>query len=98
MVGADNSSNSNRLRELGERSGIPSYLVSGASAIQPEWLSDKNINIGVTAGASAPDVLVQQVIEHLKSCGATSVQEVAGAVETVTFTIPKPLRQVDSHL
>ena len=52
----------------------------------------------MTAGASAPDVLVQQVIEHLKDCGATSVQEVDGAVETVTFTIPKPLRRVDSHL
>ena len=97
VVGADNSSNSNRLRELGERSGIPSYLVSGAGAIQSEWLSD-DLNIGVTAGASAPDVLVQQVIEHLKDCGATSVQEVDGAVETVTFTIPKPLRRVDSHL
>ena len=97
VVGADNSSNSNRLRELGERSGIPSYLVSGAGAIQSEWLSD-DLNIGVTAGASAPDVLVQQVIEHLKDCGATSVQEVDGAVETVTFTIPKPLRRVDSRL
>lgn len=95
VVGAANSSNSNRLRELGERAGIPSYLITDATAIKPEWL-DKDLKIGVTAGASAPEELVQQVIEHLKASGAKTVNEVAGAVETVSFSIPKTLRRVES--
>ncbi len=93
VVGAQNSSNSNRLRELGERAGIPSYLITDAGAIKSEWLSDRT-KIGVTAGASAPEELVQQVISHLKSCGADYVNEVAGAVETVSFSIPKTLRRM----
>ncbi len=95
VVGAENSSNSNRLRELGERAGIPSYLIADASAIKAEWLAE-GLKIGVTAGASAPDELVQQVISHLKSCGATTVNEVEGVVETISFSIPKQLRRADS--
>lgn len=95
VVGAQNSSNSNRLRELGERAGIPSYLITDASAIEDDWLNDRN-KIGVTAGASAPEELVQQVIKHLEARGATNVNEVAGALETVSFSIPKPLRRIDT--
>ena len=72
VVGAQNSSNSNRLRELGERAGIPSYLITDAAAIKDEWLKGRQ-KIGVTAGASAPEELVQQVITHLGVCGATNV-------------------------
>ncbi len=94
VVGAQNSSNSNRLRELGERAGIPSYLITDAAAIKDEWLKGRQ-KIGVTAGASAPEELVQQVITHLGVCGATNVNEVAGAIETVSFSIPKPLRRIE---
>jgi len=95
VVGAQNSSNSNRLRELGERAGIPSYLINDVSAIKAEWLENRT-KVGVTAGASAPEELVQPVIEYLKSRGASYVNEVEGAVETVTFSIPKPLRRIDN--
>ena len=94
VVGAQNSSNSNRLRELGERAGIPSYLIADANSIDSDWLNEST-KIGLTAGASAPEELVQQVIEHLKSCGASTVSEVAGALETVSFSIPKPLRRTE---
>ncbi len=94
VVGAQNSSNSNRLRELGERAGIPSYLITDATAIEDEWLEGRT-KIGVTAGASAPEELVQRVITHLGSRGASNVNEVAGAIETVSFSIPKPLRRID---
>ncbi len=95
VVGAQNSSNSNRLRELGERAGIPSYLITDATAIEDEWLKGRQ-KIGVTAGASAPEELVQQVISHLGSCGASNVNEIAGAIETVSFSIPKPLRRMET--
>lgn len=95
VVGAQNSSNSNRLRELGERAGIPSYLITDAMAIEDEWLTGRE-KIGVTAGASAPEELVQQVIDHLCVRGASNVDEVAGAIETVSFSIPKPLRRIDN--
>ncbi len=90
VVGASNSSNSNRLRELGERAGLPSYLITGAGDIDDQWLSCKRV--GVTAGASAPEELVQQVIEHLKQRGAVVVTELAGKEENITFSIPKLLR------
>jgi len=96
VVGAHNSSNSNRLRELGERAGIPSYLIADASSIDSNWLNEST-KIGVTAGASAPEELVQQVIEHLKSSGASYVNEVEGPEETVAFSIPKPLRRMELH-
>ena len=91
VVGSPNSSNSNRLRELGERMGATAYLVDGADDIDAAWLKGKE-HIGVTAGASAPEVLVQAVIERLKELGADSVTEVDGRPENVTFSMPKELR------
>ena len=77
VVGSPNSSNSNRLRELSERMGTPAYLIDGAEEIQPAWL-DGVKHVGITAGASAPDVLVRQVIRHLHGLGATGEEELAG--------------------
>lgn len=94
VVGSPNSSNSNRLRELSDRMGTPAYLIDGADEIKPEWLVGVR-NIGVTAGASAPDVLVQQVISHLRDNGAESVEELAGREESVVFSMPKELRVVE---
>ncbi|MEM7206592.1 MAG: 4-hydroxy-3-methylbut-2-enyl diphosphate reductase [Pseudomonadota bacterium] len=94
VVGAANSSNSNRLRELGERGGIESYLINNADEIRSEWLVGKK-HIGVTAGASAPEILVEQVVDALSKAGHSVVNEVAGTQETVSFSIPKPLRRID---
>ena len=94
VVGASNSSNSNRLRELGERAGVESYLVAGAANISDSWLVGKE-SIGVTAGASAPEVLVQEVIEKLKAAGGKTTVEYDGIKETITFSIPKELRRMD---
>ena len=94
VVGSPNSSNSNRLRELSDRMGTPAYLIDGADEIRPEWLENVR-NIGVTAGASAPDVLVQQVIQHLRDSGAQSVEELAGRAENIVFSMPKELRVVE---
>ena len=91
VVGSKNSSNSNRLAELARRSSKNAYLIDYASDIQQEWLVNAR-KIGVTAGASAPDILVQQVIEHLKSLGCTSLIETDGILENITFEIPKELR------
>ncbi len=91
VVGAPNSSNSNRLRELGERAGIPSYLITGASDISEECFSAARI--GITAGASAPEELVQQVVSAIKSRGATCVTELPGIEEKITFSIPRQLRK-----
>ena len=93
VVGSPNSSNSNRLRELSDRMGTPAYLIDGADEIRPEWLHGVT-NIGVTAGASAPDVLVQQVIQHLRNSGADTVTELAGREENIVFSMPKELRVV----
>jgi 4-hydroxy-3-methylbut-2-enyl diphosphate reductase len=90
VVGSPNSSNSNRLREVAEKKGVPAYMVDNASQIQPAWLEGKR-RIGVTAGASAPEVLVQAVIDRLKECGAASVRTLEGAEEHVTFPLPKGL-------
>ncbi len=92
VVGSPNSSNSNRLRELAERCGTESYLIDGPDDINPEWIKEKNA-IGITAGASAPEVLVKQVIEKLQACGATVPQEMDGTPETISFSLPKALRQ-----
>ncbi|MDR5903573.1 MULTISPECIES: 4-hydroxy-3-methylbut-2-enyl diphosphate reductase [Halomonas] len=92
VVGSLNSSNSNRLRELSERVGTPAYLVDNADQIDPAWLEGVNA-IGVTAGASAPEVLVQGVIERLKSLGASAPEELAGREETITFSMPRELRE-----
>ena len=92
-----NSSNSNRLRELGVRANIESYLIDSADDICDEWLEGK-IKIGVTAGASAPEILVQSVIEYLKVHGASNITECQGRKETITFAIPKALRNKNEAL
>lgn len=90
VVGSPNSSNSNRLREVAEKRGVPAYMVDNASQIDPAWLEGK-ARIGVTAGASAPEVLVQAVIDRLKECGAKSVRALEGVEENVTFPLPRGL-------
>jgi 4-hydroxy-3-methylbut-2-enyl diphosphate reductase len=91
VVGSPNSSNSNRLRELAQRMGADAYLIDGVEDIDPAWLDGK-LRIGVTAGASAPEVLVQEVLDGLCALGATTPIEVSGRPENVTFTLPKELR------
>lgn len=93
VVGSINSSNSNRLRELSEKEGCEAYLIDGAEFIKPEWLVGRK-NIGVTAGASAPEVLVQGVIAKLQSLGAGAVTELDGEPENIVFALPKELRLV----
>ena len=90
VVGSKNSSNSNRLRELGERKGVPSHLIDGAADIDPSWFR-AGTRIGVTAGASAPESLVQQVLERLRALGVHSVTEMRGERETTTFRLPPEL-------
>lgn len=94
VVGAANSSNSNRLQELGIRAGVESHLINRAVDIADEWLKDKK-QVGITAGASAPEILVSEVIEHLKSkLGADAIlTETSGITETISFAIPKQLRR-----
>ncbi|NLC08663.1 MAG: 4-hydroxy-3-methylbut-2-enyl diphosphate reductase, partial [Gammaproteobacteria bacterium] len=94
VVGSPNSSNSNRLRELAERMGTPAYLIDGAEDMQRHWFADDAI-VGMTAGASAPEILVQGVIAQLQEWGATIAQELDGRAENVTFSMPKELRLVD---
>jgi 4-hydroxy-3-methylbut-2-enyl diphosphate reductase len=90
VVGSPNSSNSNRLREVAEKMGTPAYMVDNASQLEAAWLEGK-LRIGVTAGASAPEVLVQAVIDRLKAMGARSVRALDGVEEHVTFPLPKGL-------
>jgi len=90
VVGSPNSSNSNRLREVARNKNVAAYLVDNASELQAEWLSGKS-NIGISAGASAPEVLVQEVISRLKELGAASVTELQGISENVVFPLPKSL-------
>jgi 4-hydroxy-3-methylbut-2-enyl diphosphate reductase len=90
VVGSPNSSNSNRLREVAEKRGTPAYMVDNAAQIDPAWL-DGHTRIGVTAGASAPEVLVEAVIARLKELGARSVRPLEGVEEHVTFPLPKGL-------
>jgi 4-hydroxy-3-methylbut-2-en-1-yl diphosphate reductase len=91
VVGSPNSSNSNRLRELAERMGAEAHLLDRAVDIHPEWIDGKT-RIGVTAGASAPEVLVQEVIERLRELGANAAVELDGRPESVTFSMPRELR------
>ncbi|MDE9427589.1 4-hydroxy-3-methylbut-2-enyl diphosphate reductase [Xenorhabdus bovienii] len=91
VVGSKNSSNSNRLAELAQRVGKPAYLIDSADDIKSEWIKGVSA-IGVTAGASAPDILVQQVIERLKAFGADTVTELHGREENIVFEVPKELR------
>ena len=90
VVGSENSSNSNRLKEISTRAGVPSYLLDSANDLDISWLKNKK-NIGLTAGASAPEVLVQSIINKLKSYGAMNVINSDGVEENITFKIPKEL-------
>ncbi|HUL66437.1 MAG TPA: 4-hydroxy-3-methylbut-2-enyl diphosphate reductase [Burkholderiaceae bacterium] len=90
VIGSETSSNSNRLREVARRFGVPAYLVDTADDLQPEWLAGKK-RIGVTAGASAPEVLIEQLIARLRDLGARAVRTLDGVQENVTFPMPKGL-------
>jgi len=91
VVGSANSSNSNRLRELAERCGTQAHLIDGPEQLQRDWVSGCQV-VGVTAGASAPEVLVEQVVQQLRDWGAESFEETVGIPENVTFSLPKGLR------
>lgn len=91
VVGSVNSSNSNRLKELAERMGVESYLIDTAECIEPKWLEGKS-TIGITAGASAPEILVKRVIDRLCELGADVPEELSGQEENITFSVPKELR------
>jgi len=93
VVGSPNSSNSNRLRELARKQGIQAHLIDGADDIRREWIVGKT-RVGVTAGASAPESLVQGVVARLREWGADDVQELDGEPENITFALPKELRVV----
>jgi len=90
VVGSPNSSNSNRLREVAAKRGVPSYMVDNATELLPEWVEGRQ-RVGVSAGASAPELLVAQVIERLRALGAASVTELSGVVERTVFPMPKGL-------
>ena len=90
VVGSPNSSNSNRLREVAANQGVAAYMVDNAHELKPEWVAGA-ARVGVTAGASAPEVLVQEVVARLRELGASEVSEVAGITEHVTFPLPKNL-------
>jgi 4-hydroxy-3-methylbut-2-en-1-yl diphosphate reductase len=96
VVGSRSSSNSNRLRELAERAGIPGYLVDGPEDLKREWFEGKR-SIGVTAGASAPEILVQRVLEQLRAWGAQVPREITGREERVTFGLPRELRRAGAE-
>ena len=91
VVGSPTSSNSNRLAELARKLGVPSYMVDSPQELQAGWLEGKS-RVGLTAGASAPEVLVQEVIARIKALGAVSVRKMDGIVETVKFPMPKGLK------
>ncbi len=90
VVGSPNSSNSNRLREVAQHRGVPAWMVDRADELRPEWVAGKR-RVGVTAGASAPEVLVHQVIARLKELGALGVTELSGTTESITFPMPRGL-------
>ena len=96
VVGSATSSNSNRLRELADRAGIPGYLVDGAENLQPQWFEGRSA-VGVTAGASAPEILVQQVVERLRSWGGVAPRQILGREEQVVFSLPRALRTSASN-
>jgi 4-hydroxy-3-methylbut-2-enyl diphosphate reductase len=88
VVGASNSSNSNRLRDLGDEMGVPSYLIADASEMDPTWISSASI-VGVTAGASAPEELVQGLVKRLQDYGDVTVEKLKGVKENVVFKLPR---------
>jgi 4-hydroxy-3-methylbut-2-en-1-yl diphosphate reductase len=96
VVGSRTSSNSNRLRELADRAGVPGYLIDGPDDMKQEWFAGKSA-VGVTAGASAPELLVRQVIEKLQSWGGKAPREVIGREEHVVFGLPRELRRMAQH-
>jgi 4-hydroxy-3-methylbut-2-enyl diphosphate reductase len=96
VVGSPNSSNSNRLREVAERVGVPSYLIDSAAELDPTWLQGHR-RVGVTAGASAPEVLVNEVLAALKQHGAGSVRVLDGVSEDVVFPMPRGLGRVPAE-
>ena len=96
VVGSPTSSNSNRLRELGSRMGADSYMIDSADELKNEWFVGKH-RVGLTAGASAPEVLVQDVILRLRALGATSIRKLDGVTETIKFPLPKGLKLNDGH-
>jgi 4-hydroxy-3-methylbut-2-enyl diphosphate reductase len=91
VVGAKNSSNSNRLCEIGQEEGIPSHLIADASALDPDWLEGKH-TVGLTAGASAPEELIQEVITALRRLGPVDVEPMDGVKEDIEFRLPAELR------
>ena len=91
VVGSRSSSNSNRLREIAEKNGKPGYLVDGPEDLKPEWFEGKQA-VGVTAGASAPELLVQRVVARLREWGGQGAEEVVGREENVVFALPRELR------
>ena len=93
VVGSPTSSNSNRLREVARKLGTDAYMVDNASELRPDWFRGKT-RVGLTAGASAPELLVQQVVERIKALGAVSVQNMAGVAEAVKFPLPKGLKTI----
>ena len=95
VIGSPNSSNSNRLRELGEQCGIASYLIDASSDINPAWLTNVQA-VGITAGASAPEVLVEEVVAYLKTFGTAEVQDLTVIEEDVEFLLPKELITIES--
>jgi 4-hydroxy-3-methylbut-2-enyl diphosphate reductase len=92
VVGSPNSSNSNRLREVAENQGVRAHMVDNADEVKSEWLTGAKV-VGVTAGASAPEILVNRVVERLQVLGATGVQELSGIDEKVVFPLPKALAE-----
>ena len=97
VVGSNTSSNSNRLREIAQKRGIRGYLVDGAADLKPEWLQGAN-DVGVTAGASAPEVLVQEVVAQLREWGGEAAVEVPGRAEHIVFGLPRLLRQIERQV
>ncbi|MBI3435058.1 MAG: 4-hydroxy-3-methylbut-2-enyl diphosphate reductase, partial [Proteobacteria bacterium] len=93
VVGAKNSSNSNRLREIGAEAGIPSYLIADGSELDPQWVRDAEV-VGITAGASAPEVLVEDVINRLRDLGSVDVKKLPGREERIEFRLPAELAAV----
>lgn len=96
VLGSQNSSNSNRLRDVGEEFGVPSYLINDATEFLPEWLTDEVTHLGITAGASAPEVLVQQLIHSLSQWRNVSVKLLEGVEENVIFKLPPELQRVSA--
>ena len=92
VVGSQTSSNSNRLREIAEKAGIPGYLVDGPEDLERDWFDGKQV-VGVTAGASAPELLVQRVVARLRDWGGQGAEEIVGRAENVVFALPRELRQ-----